>query len=80
MVGTGMLREKLTYLIKALPKTFRRVCVPVPEFVTVFLEQNKVGQGVIERYTIKQVLGTYSACVYFKITIDDWTEEMQLIC
>ena len=34
----GMLREKLTYLIKALPKTFRRVCVPVPEFVTGFLQ------------------------------------------
>ncbi|MDP3677696.1 MAG: DUF3418 domain-containing protein, partial [Methylotenera sp.] len=34
----GMLREKLTYLIKALPKAFRRVCVPVPEFVTGFLE------------------------------------------
>ena len=34
----GMLREKLTYLIKALPKSFRRVCVPVPEFVTGFLE------------------------------------------
>jgi ATP-dependent helicase HrpA len=34
----GMLREKLTYLVKALPKTFRRVCVPVPEFVTGFLD------------------------------------------
>ncbi len=34
----GMLREKLTHLIKALPKNFRRVCVPVPEFVTGFLE------------------------------------------
>ncbi len=34
----GMLREKLTYLVKILPKTFRRVCVPVPEFVTGFLE------------------------------------------
>ncbi|HWU83594.1 MAG TPA: ATP-dependent RNA helicase HrpA, partial [Methylophilaceae bacterium] len=34
----GMLREKVTYLIKALPKTFRRVCVPVPDFVTAFLE------------------------------------------
>ena len=34
----GMLREKLTYLIKALPKTFRRVCVPVPGFVTEFLD------------------------------------------
>jgi ATP-dependent helicase HrpA len=39
----GMLREKLTALIKILPKTYRRVCVPVPEFVTGFLEQTKVG-------------------------------------
>ena len=39
-VVPGMLREKLTYLIKALPKTFRRVCVPVPEFVTGFLEHS----------------------------------------
>ncbi len=33
----GMLREKLALLIKALPKQIRRVCVPVPEFVTQFL-------------------------------------------
>jgi ATP-dependent helicase HrpA len=39
----GMLREKLTALIKALPKTLRRVCVPVPEFVTGFLEQAQIG-------------------------------------
>jgi ATP-dependent helicase HrpA len=34
----GMIREKLTALIKSLPKTYRRVCVPVPDFVTGFLE------------------------------------------
>ena len=34
----GMIRDKVTALIKALPKTLRRVCVPVPEFVTGFLE------------------------------------------
>ncbi|OYZ70892.1 MAG: ATP-dependent RNA helicase HrpA, partial [Methylophilaceae bacterium 17-43-7] len=34
----GMIREKLTALVKLLPKTLRRVCVPVPEFVTGFLE------------------------------------------
>ncbi|WP_430472155.1 DUF3418 domain-containing protein [Wielerella bovis] len=33
----GMLREKLALLIKALPKQIRRVCVPVPDFVTQFL-------------------------------------------
>jgi ATP-dependent helicase HrpA len=35
----GMVREKLTALIKSLPKALRRVCVPVPDFVTGFLEQ-----------------------------------------
>ncbi|WP_034641485.1 ATP-dependent RNA helicase HrpA [Chitinilyticum aquatile] len=30
----GMLREKITLLIKALPKPIRRQCVPVPEFAT----------------------------------------------
>ncbi len=39
----GMLREKMTGLIKILPKTYRRVCVPVPDFVTSFLETAKVG-------------------------------------
>lgn len=66
----GMLREKLTYLIKALPKTFRRVCVPVPEFVTRFLEQTKVGEG-----PIKQVLAVYiQRETTLKISVEDWTE------
>jgi ATP-dependent helicase HrpA len=34
----GMLREKVQALIKALPKQIRRNCVPVPEFVTRFLD------------------------------------------
>lgn len=33
----GMLREKLSLLIKSLPKATRRHCVPVPDFVTRFL-------------------------------------------
>lgn len=33
----GMIREKLTLLIKSLPKQSRRACVPVPDFVTRFL-------------------------------------------
>ena len=67
----GMLREKLTYLIKALPKSFRRVCVPVPEFVTVFLEQTNIGEGLI-----KQVLAAHIQRVTtLKISVEDWTEE-----
>jgi len=68
----GMLREKLTYLIKALPKTFRRVCVPVPEFVTGFLEKNKVGEGAI-----KPTLAAYiQRETTLKISAEDWTDEV----
>ena len=67
----GMLREKLTYLVKALPKTFRRVCVPVPEFVTVFLDKNKIGE-----MPIKQALAAHIQHVTtLKIGMDDWVEE-----
>ncbi|SMC25885.1 ATP-dependent helicase HrpA [Andreprevotia lacus DSM 23236] len=33
-VVPGMLREKITLLVKSLPKAIRRLCVPVPEFAT----------------------------------------------
>ena len=67
----GMLREKLTYLVKALPKTFRRVCVPVPEFVTGFLDQNKIGDAAI-----KPLLAAHIQRVTtLKISVDDWVEE-----
>ncbi|MFA7351424.1 MAG: ATP-dependent RNA helicase HrpA [Methylotenera sp.] len=65
----GMLREKLTYLIKALPKAFRRVCVPVPEFVTGFLEHvgNQFSTPLLE---------TLAAYIQHKTTLkiskEDW--------
>jgi ATP-dependent helicase HrpA len=43
----GMIRDKLTALIKLLPKTLRRVCVPVPEFVTGFLEQHNTQHSLL---------------------------------
>lgn len=43
----GMVRDKVTALIKALPKTLRRVCVPVPEFVTGFLEAKQTTQPLL---------------------------------
>ncbi len=36
----GMIREKIQLQIKALPKQIRRICVPLPEFITQFLSQN----------------------------------------
>ena len=44
----GMLREKLQLLIKALPKQIRRVCVPVPEFITRFLDGNPDREAPIQ--------------------------------
>ena len=65
----GMLREKLTYLIKALPKAFRRVCVPVPEFVTGFL-------GYADNKFSLSLLETLAAYIQLKTTLkiskDDW--------
>lgn len=43
----GMLREKIQLLIKALPKQIRRICVPVPDFITQFLESNPDRQAAI---------------------------------
>ena len=66
----GMIREKVTHLVKALPKTIRRVCVPVPEFVTGFLEQAKIGEGVI-----LEVLAAYiQKRTGLKLSPSDWTE------
>jgi ATP-dependent helicase HrpA len=69
----GMLREKLTYLVKALPKTFRRVCVPVPEFVTGFLEQ----VSNENRAPILEALAMYiQHKTSLKIGKEDWQEPM----
>ena len=43
----GMLRDKIQLLIKALPKQIRRICVPVPDFITKFLESNPDRQAAI---------------------------------
>ena len=37
----GLIREKITWYLKALPKQIRRHVVPIPEFVTQFLESQE---------------------------------------
>lgn len=64
----GMLREKVTALIKILPKTYRRVCVPVPDFVTGFLEQSKVGVKPILQALIAYITQQTS----IKLSVDDF--------
>jgi ATP-dependent helicase HrpA len=40
----GLIREKISWYLKALPKQVRRHVVPVPEFVTRFLEDQEDGE------------------------------------
>ncbi len=64
----GMLREKLTYLIKALPKNFRRVCVPVPAFVTGFLEN----VAVVEKPILPSLADYILQKTTLKVSLADW--------
>ena len=41
----GMIREKVTFLLRALPKAWRGRLVPLPETVTAFLEAVPLAQG-----------------------------------
>ncbi|MBU3735605.1 MAG: ATP-dependent RNA helicase HrpA, partial [Methylobacterium sp.] len=68
----GMIREKITHLIKSLPKTIRRVCVPVPEFVTGFLEQPGAGRG-----SVKAALAAYlQQRTGLKLGAEAWDEAL----
>ncbi len=44
----GLIREKVTWYLKALPKQIRRHVVPVPEFVTQFLENQATVENKIK--------------------------------
>ncbi len=66
----GMIREKITYLVKALPKTIRRVCVPVPDFVTGFLEQVKSGEGEL----LPALAAYIQQRTELKLSVSDWDE------
>jgi ATP-dependent helicase HrpA len=65
----GMIREKITHLIKSLPKTIRRVCVPVPDFVTGFLEQN-TGEGRL----LEAVAEYIRKRTGLKLSANEWTD------
>ena len=69
----GMLREKLQLLIKALPKQIRRICVPVPEFITKFLESNPNRQEPIIPQLARFIAKTAGDMrLLEQINLDDW--------
>lgn len=69
----GMLREKIQSLIKALPKQIRRVCVPVPEFVTKFLESEPNRQEPIIPQLARFIAKTAGDMrLLEQIDLDEW--------
>jgi ATP-dependent helicase HrpA len=57
----GMLRDKVAWLIKALPKQVRRNLVPVPEQVTKFLEELDRGSRIADRASLREALARFAS-------------------
>lgn len=69
----GMLREKIQLLIKALPKQIRRICVPVPEFITQFLSQNPDRNAPILPQLAQAIAKTTGDIrIFEQINQDEW--------
>ncbi len=67
----GMLREKVAWTMKALPKRVRTLLVPVPEQVTAFLERVKPG----ERRIADEVLAYASRLAGERLDADVWSKD-----
>ncbi len=68
-----MLREKIQLLIKALPKQIRRICVPVPEFITQFLSQNPDRNAPILPQLAQAIAKTAGDIrIFEQINQDEW--------
>ena len=67
----GMIREKVAWTMKALPKRIRTQLVPVPEHTTKFLEQAKPGEK-----TVKEAVLAYASRIAGERLDDDvWSKE-----
>ncbi|WP_028455595.1 ATP-dependent RNA helicase HrpA [Chitinilyticum litopenaei] len=66
----GMLREKITLLIKALPKPLRRQCVPVPEFATRML--GELEQASREEPLLPQLAQAVTRGIGQPVSADDF--------
>ena len=67
----GMIREKVGWYMKALPKRIRTQLVPVPEHTTKFLEWEKAGQ----RRVREAVLAYAGRAVGDRLDDDVWSRE-----
>ncbi|CWP94872.1 ATP-dependent RNA helicase HrpA [Neisseria meningitidis] len=69
----GMIREKIQLQIKALPKQIRRICVPMPEFITQFLSQNPDRNAPILPQLAQAIAKTAGDIrIFEQINQDEW--------
>lgn len=68
----GLLRDKLSFLIKALPKPLRRQLVPVPQTVTWCMEHTRQEPRPLVA-TLSQAIEEYSG---LKIPVDAWQTDL----
>ncbi|HEZ2375435.1 TPA: DUF3418 domain-containing protein [Neisseria meningitidis] len=69
----GMIREKIQLQIKELPKQIRRICVPVPEFITQFLSQNPDRNAPILPQLAQAIAKTAGDIrIFEQINQDEW--------
>lgn len=66
----GLLREKLTHLIKNLPKVIRKYCVPVPAFVTQALTHFDKADRALA--LLPQLAQWITQTIAFKVTQEDF--------
>ncbi|MEO7558800.1 MAG: ATP-dependent RNA helicase HrpA, partial [Nitrosospira sp.] len=75
----GLIREKITWYLKALPKQIRRHVVPIPEFVTQFLENEESGAPVSPTLLPMSLTDALSRFVQAKTRVtvpqDAWKDE-----
>jgi ATP-dependent helicase HrpA len=67
----GMIRDKVAWTMKALPKRVRTQLVPVPEHVTRFLEQATPGERLVK----DEVLAYASRIAGERLDHDIWSKE-----
>jgi ATP-dependent helicase HrpA len=70
----GLIREKLTLLLKSLPKDKRRPLIPLPDAVTAFLSVAKPGEQIL----IEALAAFIRKKTGADIRHEDWTSELPL--
>jgi len=70
----GLIREKITLLLKSLPKALRRPLIPLPDTVTTFLSEARPGERILT-----EALGAYiRKKTGADIRPEDWGGELPL--